>query len=292
MKKCDLCPRKCNIDRSLRPGFCGVGAQLSAARAGLHFWEEPCISGTGGSGAVFFSGCNLRCVFCQNRAISRGGCGKEITVTRLREIFDELIWQGADNINLVTPTHFTDKIAEALAAEKLPVPVVWNSSAYEEPETLKTLEGLVDIYLPDYKYADGALAAKFSHAPDYPQKAWAAIGEMVRQTGNYRLDEDGMLLSGVLIRHLVLPGHVDNTLDVIDRITETYTDETVLFSLMSQYTPPEDPLPFPELNRRLTKEEYDRAVDYLYLCGWENGYVQELSSAQSEYTPDFDGSGI
>ena len=292
MKQCDLCPRKCNIDRSLRPGFCGVGTALTAARAGLHFWEEPCISGAGGSGAVFFSGCNLRCVFCQNRAISRGGCGKEISVTRLREIFDELIWQGADNINLVTPTHFTDKIAEALAAEKLPVPVVWNSSAYEEPETLKTLEGLVDIYLPDYKYADGALAARFSRAPDYPKKARAAIGEMVRQTGPCRLDEDGMLLSGVLIRHLVLPGHVDNTLDVIDRITETYTDETVLFSLMSQYTPPEEPLPFPELNRRLTKEEYNRAVDYLYLCGWENGYVQELSSAKSEYTPDFDGTGI
>lgn len=292
MNNCHLCPRHCHIDRSLLPGFCGAGAEMTAARAGLHFWEEPCISGTGGSGAVFFSGCNLRCVFCQNRAISRGGCGKEITVTRLREIFDELIWQGADNINLVTPTHFTDKIAEALAAEKLPVPVVWNSSAYEEPETLKQLEGLVDIYLPDYKYADGALAARFSHAPDYPQKAWAAIGEMVRQRGDWRMDEDGLLLSGVLIRHLVLPGHTDNTLDVIDRITGAYTDDNVLFSLMSQYTPPEEPLPYPELNRRLTKEEYDRAVDYLYLCGWENGYVQELSSAQSEYTPDFDGSGV
>ena len=292
MKNCHLCPRHCHIDRSLRTGFCGVGAELTAARAGLHFWEEPCISGSGGSGAVFFSGCNLRCVFCQNRAISRGGEGKEITVQRLREIFQELIWQGADNVNLVTPTHFTDRIAEALAAEKLPVPVIWNSSGYEEPETLKMLEGLVDVYLPDYKYADAALAARFSHAPDYPQKAWAAIREMVRQTGAYRLDGDGILAAGVMIRHLVLPGHIENTLDVIDRITGEYSDETVLFSLMSQYTPPEEPLDFPELNRRLTKEEYDRAVDYLYLCGWENGYVQELSAAQSEYTPDFDGSGI
>ncbi|MBQ6066077.1 MAG: radical SAM protein [Clostridia bacterium] len=292
MSKCDLCPRQCHVDRTKQYGFCGAGAKLTAARAGLHFWEEPCISGPGGSGAVFFSGCNLRCVFCQNRAISRGGCGKEITVARLREIFDELVWQGADNINLVTPTHFTDLIAEALAAEKPPVPVIWNSNAYEEPESLQQLAGLVDIYLPDYKYADAALAARFSHAPDYPQKAWEAIREMVRQTGPCQFDEDGMLRSGVLIRHLILPGHVDNTLDVIDRITEEYDDEAVLFSLMSQYTPPEEPLKFPELNRRLTKEEYDRAVDYLYLCGWENGYVQELSSAQSEYTPDFDGTGV
>ena len=292
MTFCTLCPRQCHVDRTKQYGFCGAGAKLTAARAGLHFWEEPCISGPGGSGAVFFSGCNLRCVFCQNRAISRGGCGNEITVKRLREIFDELVWQGADNINLVTPTHFTDLIAEALRQEKPPVPVVWNSSAYEEPDTLKQLEGLVDIYLPDYKYADGALAQRFSRAPDYPQKAWAAIREMYRQTGNYRLDGDGILLSGVLIRHLVLPGHIDNTLDVIDKVTGGFTDENVLFSLMGQYTPPEEPLEFPELNRRLTKDEYDRAVDYLYLCGWENGYVQELSSAQSEYTPDFDGRGI
>lgn len=292
MTDCHLCPRQCHVDRTKQSGFCGAGAALTAARAGLHFWEEPCISGPGGSGAVFFCGCSLRCVFCQNRAISRGGCGKELTVKRLREIFDELVWQGADNINLVTPTHFTDLIAEALRQGKPSVPVIWNSGAYEEPETLKTLEGLVDVYLPDYKYADSALAARFSHAPDYPQKAWAAIREMVRQTGDYRLDEDGMLLSGVLIRHLVLPGHIENTLDVIDKVTGEFTDENVLFSLMSQYTPPEEPLEFPELNRRLTQEEYDRAVDYLYLCGWENGYVQELSSAQSEYTPDFDGSGI
>ena len=292
MPYCDLCPRKCHTDRTARRGFCGAGASLVAGRAGLHFWEEPCISGPGGSGAVFFSGCNLRCVFCQNRAISRDGAGKEITAARLREIFGELVWQGADNINLVTPTHFTDLIAQALSAEKPPVPVIWNSSAYEEPETLKTLEGLVDVYLPDFKYADAALAARFSGAPDYPQRARAAIREMYRQTGDYRLDEDGMLVSGVLIRHLVLPGHVENTLDVIDRITEDYTDKNVLFSLMSQYTPPREPTPFPELNRRLTREEYGRAADYLYLCGWENGYLQELSSAQSEYTPPFDGEGV
>ena len=292
MAFCNLCPRKCNIDRSAAKGFCGAGNTLRAARAGLHFWEEPCISGTGGSGAVFFSGCNLRCVFCQNREISRGGTGKDITVKRLREIFDELIWQGADNINLVTPTHFADIIAEALGAEKLPVPVVWNTGGYEDTETLRRLDGLIDIYLPDYKYADAVLAEKFSGARDYPVRAWAAIQEMFRQRGNYVLDEDGMMTSGVMIRHLVLPGHVENTLDVIDRITGEFTDENVLLSLMSQYTPPAEPLPFPELNRKLTQEEYDRAVDYLYLCGFENGYVQELSSAKEEYTPPFDLSGV
>lgn len=289
---CTLCPRKCNIDRSASAGYCGVGASLRAARAGLHFWEEPCISGTGGSGAVFFSGCNLGCIFCQNRLISRGGAGKEITVKRLREIFDELIRQGADNINLVTPTHYTDVLIEALSEEKLPVPVVWNTGAYESVETLKKLEGLADIYLPDYKYADAELAKRFSGAADYPETAWKAIGEMYRQRGDYVFDEDGMLQSGVIIRHLVLPGHIGNTLDVIDRVTEGYTEENVLFSLMSQYTPPKEKLPYEELNRRLTQEEYDEAVDYLYLCGIENGYVQELSSAKEEYTPDFDLTGV
>ena len=290
--KCELCPRKCNTDRSVKHGFCRVGAELTAARAGLHFWEEPCISGTGGSGAVFFSGCNLGCIFCQNAGISRGGAGKEISVTRLREIFDELIYQGADNINLVTPTHFSDLIAEALAAEKLPVPVVYNTGAYEETDALKRLEGLVDIYLPDYKYADSTLAARFSSAEDYPEKAWTAIEEMYRQTGEYEFDEDGMLKKGMIIRHLVLPGHIKNTLDVIDKVSGRFTDSEVLFSLMSQYTPPKVKLPYEELNRRLTREEYDSAVDYLYLCGIENGYVQELSSAKEEYTPDFDLSGI
>lgn len=290
--KCELCPRKCNTDRSEKHGFCRAGAELTAARAGLHFWEEPCISGTGGSGAVFFSGCNLGCIFCQNAGISRGGAGKEISVTRLREIFDELIYQGADNINLVTPTHFSDLIAEALAAEKLPVPVVYNTGAYEETDALKRLEGLVDIYLPDYKYADSTLAARFSSAEDYPEKAWTAIEEMYRQTGEYEFDEDGMLKKGMIIRHLVLPGHIKNTLDVIDKVSGRFTDSEVLFSLMSQYTPPKVKLPYEELNRRLTREEYDSAVDYLYLCGIENGYVQELSSAKEEYTPDFDLSGI
>lgn len=292
MADCNLCPRRCGADRATKKGYCGVGASLTAGRAGLHFWEEPCISGIGGSGAVFFSGCNLRCIFCQNMPISRGRVGKEITVDRLREIFDELIDAGADNINLVTPTHFSDLIAEALSKEKLPVPIVYNSSAYEEVSSLRRLEGLVDIYLPDYKYADSALAAAFSGAPDYPEKAWSAINEMHRQVGACVFDEDDMLTKGMIIRHLVLPGHIENSLDVLDRIAEGFENGDILFSLMSQYTPPHQQLKYPELNRRLTKEEYERVTDYVYLLGLENGYMQELSSAQEEYTPDFDLSGL
>lgn len=292
MSLCNLCPRKCDTDRSVSRGFCRVSDTLTAAKACLHFWEEPCIAGYGGAGTIFFSGCNLGCVYCQNADISRGGAGKEITVSRLREIFDELIFQGADTIDLVTPTHYSDLIAEALRAEKLPVPVVYNTGSYETVEALRNLDGLVDIYLPDYKYADAELAKKLSFAPDYPDVAFAAIKEMYRQTGDYVLDNEGMLQKGVMIRHLVLPGHISNTLDCIDRLTSVFDDTNVLFSLMSQYTPPKTALPYPELNRRLTEDEYNEAVDYLYLCGIENGFVQELSSAKEEYTPDFDLTGV
>ena len=289
---CELCPRRCGADRTKKAGYCGENQTLRAALAGLHFWEEPCIAGSGGAGAVFFSGCSLKCVYCQNKAVSCGGRGKEITVLRLREIFDELICAGADVIDLVTPTHFLPQVAEALAAEKLPVPVVYNCGGYEDPLQLRRLEGLVDIYLPDFKYADAFLAKRLSNAEDYPQVALSAIKEMYRQTGDYVLDEDGMLASGVLVRHLVLSGFTDNTLDCVDLLTRTFTDKNILFSLMSQYTPPKEPLEIESLNRRLTQAEYDRCVDYLYLCGWENGYVQELSSAKEEYTPDFNFEGL
>ena len=292
MKTCNLCPRACNIDRAQGVGFCGMGAELFAARAGLHFWEEPCIAGYGGAGTVFFTGCNLRCVYCQNREISAGKKGKEITVTRLREIFHELIFDGAECIDLVTPTHYADRIAEALAAEKLPVPVVYNCGGYEKTETLRMLEGLVDVYLPDYKYAHPALAKSLSAAPDYPSVALAALKEMYRQTGDWTTDEDGLLQKGVLARHLVLPGYIENSLDCIDILTDTFTEEQILLSVMSQYTPPPFALPQPSLNRRLTQQEYDRVTDYLYLLGRENIYVQELSSAKEEYTPEFDLSGI
>jgi len=289
---CTLCPRKCNTDRENSTGFCGMTNALSAARASLHFWEEPCVSGFGGAGTVFFSGCNLRCVYCQNREISIGKKGKEITADRLREIFDELIFDGAETIDLVTPTHFADLIAEALRQGKPDVPVVYNCGGYESVETLKTLEGLIDVYLPDFKYADESLAARFSSAPDYPETALAAIKEMYRQTGDYKMNSDGILQKGVLARHLVLPGHIKNSLDCIDILTDEFGEKNILLSVMSQYTPPETKLPFEELNRRLTQEEYDEITGYLYMLGRDNVYVQELSSAMEEYTPEFDFTGI
>ena len=291
MEKCELCPRKCGVDRQKNKGFCRVSDKITLGRAGLHFWEEPCISGYGGSGTIFFSGCNMGCVFCQNMTLSRGETGKEISVTRLREIFYELIDQGADNINLVTPTHFVPEIVKALSAEKLPVPVVYNTSSYEEVSTLKMLEGLVDIFLPDLKYKDRAVAAALSKAPDYYEKAVPAIHEMIRQTGECVFDDEGMLQKGTIIRHLVLPGYLDNTYDIIDTFAEDFNGKA-MFSLMSQYTPPKKRLKIESLNRRLTEEEYEKAVDYMYLSGIEDGFLQELSSAKEEYTPEFNLYGV
>ena len=290
--KCDLCPRRCGADREKSAGFCASPAGMRAALAGLHFWEEPCIAGTGGAGAVFFSGCNLGCVYCQNREISTGNKGRPLTPARLAAIFDELVYAGADTVELITPTHYADLIADVLAAHKPPVPVVYNCGGYERVETLRRLEGLVDVYLPDYKYASASLAALLSRAPDYPETALSAIREMARQTGVPRFNEDGVLTRGVLVRHLVLPGFVENTLDCLDRLTDAFGGNGVWLSVMSQYTPPGAPLPVESLNRRLTQEEYDRVTDYLYLLGIENVYVQELSSAKEEYTPDFDFSGV
>ncbi len=291
MEKCNLCPRRCDVDRAKTKGRCKVGVRLTAARAGLHFWEEPCISGIGGSGTVFFSGCNMGCIFCQNMSVSRGHTGKEISVDRLREIFYELIDAGADNINLVTPSHFVPEIAEALSRERLTVPVIYNTSSYERVSTLKMLDGLVDVYLPDLKYADGTLASQLSSAPDYPRRAVAAIDEMIRQTGAPVFSEDGLITRGTIVRHLVLPGFLENTYDVIDIFSSRYLGRA-LFSLMSQYTPPRTQLKYPTLNRRLTEEEYERVSDYMFLSGIEEGFLQELSSASEEYTPEFDLSGI
>ncbi|MGX8698822.1 MAG: radical SAM protein [bacterium] len=288
---CTLCPRMCQVDRHAAPGFCGTGPRAIVARAAPHLWEEPPISGERGSGTVFFSGCSLRCVFCQNYDISLAVKGKEVTPAELRGIFDRLIGEGVHNINLVTATHFTDAVLEALSPP-LPVPVVWNTGGYERVETLKKLEGKVQIYLPDMKYALSAPAVKYSHAPDYPEVAKKAILEMVRQMGPYRLDEDGLLKRGVILRHLVLPGNLENTFSVLDWVSETFAPGEILFSLMSQYTPYR-PLPaFPELNRRLTAEEYAAAIEYMETLGIEDGFYQELSSAQEEYTPEFDGTGV
>ena len=289
MANCNICPRKCNVDRSLKTGVCGVSDTLKIARAALHFWEEPCISGTKGSGTVFFSGCNMKCIFCQNYEISTGGFGKEITTTRLREIYNELIEQGAHNINLVTPTHYAEKILTSLE-KPLSVPVVYNSSGYDSVDTLKKFEGKVQIYLPDMKYASSSLAKKYSLAPDYPERAKEAIREMFRQAGEAVFDDDGIMKKGVIIRHLMLPDETDNTLDVIDWVSDEFGDK-VVFSLMSQFTPNKN-CDIPALQKTVSEEEYNKAVDYMYLCGIENAYVQDFSSAKKEFTPPFDLSGV
>ena len=261
-------------------------------RAAPHYGEEPCISGTRGSGAVFFAGCNLRCVFCQNHAISRGEAGEAVDAQRLRDIFRSLRDQGVHNINLVTPTHFSGVIAEALSGLELGIPVVWNSSGYESVETLRRLEGLVQIYMPDFKYADPDLAARCSAAPDYPEIALAAIREMYRQTGPFVLDGDGILRRGLLIRHLILPGAPENTLRVIDAVEDNFPTEHILFSLMSQYTPMPGLEGFPELQRRVSPEEYARCASYLDFSEIAHGYYQSPESATDEMIPAFDGTGV
>ena len=288
-RHCTLCPRQCGVDRTAGDlGFCRMPAALRAARAMLHYGEEPAIAGCFGTGAVFFSGCTLRCSYCQNREISACGAGKTLEPARLREIFEELIDQGAQSIDLVTPTHFLPSILPALTP-KLPVPVIYNCGGYERVETLRELEGLIDIYLPDFKYADNALAARLSAAPDYFEVAAAAVREMYRPTGAAVFDED-QLKRGVLIRHLVLPGYLNNTLAVLEWIAENLPRDDVLVSLMSQYVPMGE-LP-PPLDRRLTREEYDGALSWMSLCGLKRGYTQDFSSATTEYLPEFNFDGI
>ena len=268
-----------------------MGTLPVVARAMLHRWEEPCISGEAGSGTVFFSGCALNCVYCQNHEISIGRFGKPVTVPRLREIYGELIAQGAHNINLVNPTHFADVVLESLESG-LPVPVVWNSGGYDSVRTLRRLGGKVQIYLPDFKYALSEPAARYSGASDYPETAKRAILEMFRQTGPYRLGEDGLMKSGVVIRHLILPENLENTFAVIAWLDKTFRPGDVLFSLMSQYTPCGDLSAFPELRRRLSRAEYGAAMSALEASGIEDGFFQELSSAKEEYIPLFDLRGV
>lgn len=289
-KRCNLCPRACNAVRG-KEGFCRMPEQPVVARAALHFWEEPCISGEKGSGTVFFSGCNLRCVFCQNHQISQEGFGKQVSVEQLRALYWKLIDQGAENINLVTPTHFLGAVAASLYP-RLPVPVVYNCGGYEKTESLKRLEGLVDIYLPDLKYLDGASAARYSLAPDYPQVAQEAIREMYRQVGDCQFGEDGMLQKGLLVRHLVLPGNLENSRAVLDWMENFAQDKDVLFSLMSQYTPVTDLSSYPEINRRLLQSEYDQLLAELEQKENISGFVQELSSAGEQYIPSFRLEGL
>ena len=291
MKRCVLCPRHCGADRTERKGACGSGALLRVARAALHFGEEPCISGTAGSGAVFFSGCTLRCRFCQNREISRGGGGEEISAQRLADIFRELEEQGAANINLVTPDHWVPQIRAALELYRPGIPVLFNCSGYESPEMLEQLEGLVDVWLPDLKYSDPQLAEKLSSAPDYPEVAFRAVREMLRQTGDPVLDQHGMIRKGVLIRHLVLPLHLKNTFGVLERIKEEFGTGTWI-SLLFQYTPMGDIPGFAELSRPLTKRERSRAEQFFMDLGFRNGYLQEAESTGTFMIPAFDGTGV
>ena len=286
--KCYLCPRRCGADRAKGEiGFCGAPALPVVARAARHDWEEPCISGERGSGAVFFSGCNLGCVYCQNREISRAIKGKSLNAMELRDLFKRLRDTGVHNLNLVTATPYADTVAEALE-EPPGIPVVWNCGGYESLETLRMLEGKVDIWLPDMKYADNALAVRYSAAPDYFTIADAAIREMHRQAGDYVLDDAGVLQKGVVVRHLVLPGELGNSKDVLEWFSSSFGNGHVLFSLMAQYTP--NGFGGPE--RRLTQDEFQEVADYLYMLDIRDGFVQEVSSAKEEYIPPFDGTGV
>lgn len=294
--KCELCPRKCGVDRSKTLGFCQMGAEITTAKAMLHFWEEPCVSGSRGSGAVFFSGCVMRCAFCQNYGISSENFGRAISEERLAEIFRELQEKGAANINLVNPTHFVPQILRAIETAKrrgLTLPIIYNSGGYERVETLRALDGAVDVYLPDVKYFDDELAKKLSSAPNYFETATNALAEMIRQVGKPVFNESGEITRGVIVRHLVLPNCYKDSIEIIKRLGERYREE-ILFSLMSQYTPfgkvKTDPS-LAKMNRRVTTFEYEKALEAALDAGLE-GFMQEKSSAREEYTPSFDLEGL
>ena len=294
--ECTLCPRDCHADRLHGNfGYCGQSWEIKAARAALHMWEEPCISGESGSGTVFFSGCPLRCVFCQNHNIALGKAGATITKERLVEIFFELKEKGANNINLVTPTHFIPQIREALLLAKkqgLNIPIVYNTGSYECVKSLQMLEGIVDIYLPDFKYWGKDLAKKYSNAEDYREHASAAIAEMLRQTGAPVMDEaTGLMKKGVIVRHLVLPGQVEDSKKILKYLYETYKDD-IYISIMNQFTPVGDMSSYPELTRTLTAEEYDEVVDYAIDLGVEYGFIQEQGTASESFIPEFDLEGM
>lgn len=285
---CSICPRHCNVDRSVNLGFCQSPDNFRVARAALHFWEEPCISGKEGSGTVFFSGCNLKCVFCQNNEISAENKGVEISDDKLISIFENLISQGANNINLVNPTHYAKRLAKVLSRWKSPVPIVYNSSGYEEVETLKALDGLIDIYLPDLKYIRTEKAMRYSKAADYFEKASAALLEMRRQVED-KFDGD-IMKSGMIIRHLILPQNTNSSIAVLDFIKSNFPDTFV--SLMAQYTPCGDLSEFPEINRKITKREYEKVVNYAFDNSFDKLFIQELSSADKSLIPKFDFTGV
>lgn len=294
-ENCLLCPRKCGINRSTgQTGVCGVSAEIRVARAALHYWEEPCISGEKGSGAVFFSGCSLHCVFCQNREISDGKAGKVISKERLSDIFIELAGKGANNINLVTPGQYIPDIVWAVRDARrrgMELPIVYNTSGYEDAKELKLLEGIVDVYLPDFKYMDSALSAKYSRAKDYPSVAKQALSEMVRQQPDVVIDDaTGLIQKGVIVRQLLLPGHVNDAKAILKYLHDTYQN-SIYISMMSQFTPIalKD---YPEINRTVTGREYERLIDYAIKIGITNAFIQEGDVAKDSFIPAFDCEGV
>ena len=290
---CMLCGHRCGADRAKNEtGFCSMGETAVLSKVMLHKWEEPCISGTNGSGAIFFAGCSLRCAFCQNWEISHMRKGLPVDIDRLRDIFDELADQGAHNINLVNPTHFVPFIQKAFKRYQKRIPVVYNTHGYDSLDALHRMDGIVDVYLPDLKYTYSLPARRYSSAPNYFEVAKVAIDEMFRQVGPVQYDENGLLKKGVIIRHLVLPGQIDSAKDVIDYVADHFEKGSVLFSLMSQYIPCGEATRYPEINRRLTQEEYDEVSQYLMDSPIDNGFMQELDSADEQYVPDFDLSGV
>lgn len=300
MEHCSLCVRRCGADRRREAGICGVPSAVLAARAALHMWEEPCISGKEGSGAVFFSGCPLHCVFCQNRDIASGRIGKEITVSRLSEIFLELQEKGANNINLVTPTQYVPQIIEAVSAARatnqtrrsLSIPIVYNTGSYETPETVNSLKDTVDVWLPDMKYFDKELSSRYSKAPDYFETAAAVIAAMVKLAGAPQYDSRGIITRGVIVRHMVLPGHTRDSMKILAYLHDTYGSRIVI-SLMSQYTPmPGIEKDFPELARPLSKREYKKTIDFAIEAGIDNAYIQEGETAKESFIPAFDYIGL
>lgn len=294
LNECTLCPRECKANRYQNSGFCGANQNPKIARASLHFWEEPCISGQKGSGTIFFSGCNLRCIYCQNHQISIGQFGKEITTERLSEIFLELQTLGAHNINLVTPTPYIPqiKIAIDLVRDKIHIPFVANMGGYEKAETIRTLRGYVDIFLTDVKYKSPILSEKYSNASDYFEHSINSLEEMLKIAPKPIFDEYGILTSGVIVRHLVLPNCRHDSIEILKELKKRFGTEQFLLSLMSQYTPTKNLTEFSEFNRRITSFEYDSVVNEALRLGFTNAYVQEKSSAKEEYTPPFDLSGV
>lgn len=287
LSNCNICPRLCGADRAAgQAGYCGAtGLSVRVARAAPHMWEEPCISGKNGSGTVFFGGCNMKCTYCQNGAISRAAVGRELSVRQLADEFERLQREGVHNINLVTPTHYMPQILVAIDLSGVTIPFVYNTSGYELPQSLELLKGRVSVFLTDFKYADNRLAGRYSAAPDYFERATAALDKMVELAGEARFDSDGMMTAGVIVRHLVLPGHTDDSLRVMEHLHRRYGDK-IYVSIMNQYTPPKGAAG--PLGRKLTAREYDRVVDYAVSLGIERGFIQEGDTAKDSFIPEFD----